>query len=59
MVVHLVSPDNRYDTLYLANYARLRVKENWRRSMVSACRCSRRPIAMRIWLDPSESRAAT
>src|ERR1700743_541309 len=27
MVVHLVSPDNRYDTLYLSNYAVLRVKD--------------------------------
>jgi multidrug efflux pump subunit AcrB len=27
MVVHLVSPDNRYDTLYLSNYALLRVKD--------------------------------
>jgi hypothetical protein len=27
MVVHLVSPDERYDNLYLANYAYLRVKD--------------------------------
>ena len=27
MVVHLVSPDERYDMLYLSNYAHLRVKD--------------------------------
>ena len=27
MVVHLTSPDNRYDKLYLANYAQLHVKD--------------------------------
>ena len=27
MVVHLVSPDGKYDTLYLRNYARLHVKD--------------------------------
>src|SRR5690606_7756489 len=27
MVVHLVSPDERYDTLYLSNYATLRVRD--------------------------------
>src|SRR6187402_3914942 len=27
MVVHLLSPDDRYDTLYLSNYIHLRVKD--------------------------------
>ena len=27
MVVHLISPDNRYDMLYLRNYATLQVKD--------------------------------
>src|SRR6185295_7914214 len=27
MVVHLVSPDDRYDMLYLSNYAHLRVRD--------------------------------
>ena len=27
MVVHLVSPDDRYDMLYLSNYATLRVRD--------------------------------
>jgi multidrug efflux pump len=27
MVVHLVSPDNRYDAVYLRNYAVLNVKD--------------------------------
>src|SRR5512145_3292579 len=31
MVVHLVSPDERYDMLYLSNYAHLQVKDEIRR----------------------------
>ena len=27
MLVHLISPDNRYDMLYLANYAQLHVRD--------------------------------
>ena len=41
MVVHLVSPDNRYDTLYLSNYALLRVKDELARLPgVGDCRSS-------------------
>lgn len=29
MVVHLTSPDNRYDMTYLRNYAVLNVKTVW------------------------------
>jgi len=36
MVVHLESPDNRYDMLYLANLAILQVKTNWAASLASA-----------------------
>ena len=28
MVVHLLSPDDRYDMLYLINYAEINVRDN-------------------------------
>ena len=42
MVVHLTSPDGRYDTLYLRNYATLqRARTRWRASPAWArCACS-------------------
>ncbi len=41
MVVHLVSPDERYDMLYLSNYAHLQVKDELSRlTGVGAVRCS-------------------
>jgi multidrug efflux pump len=54
MVVHLVSPDNRYDTLYLANYARLRVKDELARldGVGDVQVFGAGQYAMRIWLDP-------
>ena len=29
MVVHLLSPNNRYDMTYLRNYAVLNVRDDW------------------------------
>jgi hypothetical protein len=41
MVVHLTSPDNRYDMLYLSNYAILNIKDELLAWVVSAtCNCS-------------------
>ena len=42
MVVHLVSPDERYDMLYLSNFAHLQVKDELRAHSPAsaACRCS-------------------
>ena len=41
MVVHLLSPNGRYDMTYLRNYAVLNVKDGWRASPASArCSCS-------------------
>jgi multidrug efflux pump len=41
MVVHLLSPDDRYDMTYLRNYAVLNVKDALRASRASGrCRCS-------------------
>ena len=54
MVVHLVSPDERYDNLYLANYAHLRVRDELTRipGVGSAQVFGAGEYSMRIWLDP-------
>ena len=54
MVVHLVSPGERYDNLYLANYAHLRVKDELARirGVGSAQVFGAGEYSMRIWLDP-------
>jgi hydrophobe/amphiphile efflux-1 (HAE1) family protein len=54
MVVHLYSPDDRYDDLYLRNYASLQVKDELARvkgaGQVEIFGAG--DYAMRIWLDP-------
>src|SRR5687767_14512866 len=54
MVVHLVSPDERYDNLYLANYTHLRVKDELARipGVGSAQVFGAGEYSMRVWLDP-------
>src|SRR5271154_5970993 len=54
MVVHLVSPDNRYDTLYLSNYALLRVKDELARldGVGDVQVFGAGQFSMRVWLDP-------
>ena len=54
MVVHLVSPDERYDMLYLSNFAYLRVRDELTRipGVGSAQVFGAGEFSMRIWLDP-------
>ena len=54
MVVHLTSPDARYDMLYLSNFAHLRVKDELARiSGVGAVNIfGAGEYSMRVWLDP-------
>jgi multidrug efflux pump len=54
MVVHLVSPDGRYDQLYLSNYATLRVRDELARiaGVGSAQVFGAGEYSMRVWLDP-------
>src|SRR5688572_12275426 len=54
MVVHLLSPDNRYDMLYLSNFAHLRVKDELARiaGVGSAQVFGAGEYSMRVWLDP-------
>ena len=56
MVVHLVSPDNRYDALYLSNYAQLYVRDALLRlpGMGSVLVFGTGDYAMRVWLDPQK-----
>ncbi len=56
MVVHLVSPDQRYDTLYLRNYALLNVKDVIARipGVGQALVFGGGDYSMRVWLDPTK-----
>ncbi|MDQ6628314.1 MAG: multidrug efflux RND transporter permease subunit [Pseudomonadota bacterium] len=56
MVVHLVSPDNSRDALYLRNYGQLNVRDQLLRipGMGSVILFGAGDYAMRIWLDPAK-----
>ena len=56
MVVHLVSPDGRYDSTYLRNYATLNVKNQLERlnGIGEVISFGGGDYAMRIWLDPNK-----
>jgi multidrug efflux pump len=56
MLVHLVSPDGRYDDLYLRNYALLNVKDQLARipGMGETTLLGAGDYAMRVWLDPQK-----
>jgi multidrug efflux pump len=56
MVVHLISPDQRYDGLYLSNYAALRVRDELARikGVGEARAVGAGEFAMRVWLDPDK-----
>ena len=56
MVVHLVSPDDRYDMTYLRNYAILNVKDRLARisGVGEVAVWGSGNYAMRVWLDPNK-----
>ena len=56
MVVHLVSPHERYDMTYLRNYALLNVKDRLARiqGVGQVLMWGSGDYAMRVWLDPSK-----
>ncbi|HTH77056.1 MAG TPA: efflux RND transporter permease subunit [Trinickia sp.] len=56
MVVHLISPDHRYDMTYLRNYALLNVKDRLERiaGVGQVQLWGAGDYAMRIWLDPNK-----
>jgi hydrophobe/amphiphile efflux-1 (HAE1) family protein len=55
-VVHLISPDGRYDSLYLRNYAVLNVKDVLARlpGMGEVRTFGAGDYSMRVWLDPQK-----
>ena len=54
LAVHLVSPDNTYDQVYISNYGMLNVRDVLARieGVGSVNMFGAREYAMRIWLDP-------
>ncbi|GAB3427512.1 efflux RND transporter permease subunit [Massilia solisilvae] len=56
MVVNLISPDNRYDDLYLRNYAILNIRDQLARlpGMGEVTMFGSGDYAMRVWLDPQK-----
>ncbi|WP_455915358.1 efflux RND transporter permease subunit [Pantoea agglomerans] len=56
LVVHLDSPSGRYDSLYLRNYAQLKVKDELARlpGVGQVQIFGAGEYAMRIWLDPTK-----
>ncbi|MBN9371277.1 MULTISPECIES: efflux RND transporter permease subunit [unclassified Hydrogenophaga] len=56
MVVHLLSPDNSRDALYLRNYGQMNVRDDLLRlpGMGSVFLFGAGDYAMRIWLDPGK-----
>ncbi len=56
LVVHLQSPDGRYDSVYLRNYAALHVLDELRRinGVGDAQAIGSGDYAMRVWLDPNK-----
>ena len=56
LVVHLTSPDNRYDMLYLSNYAALNVKDELARldGVGDVRMFGMGNYSLRVWLDPDK-----
>ncbi len=56
LVVHITSPDGRYDTTYLRNFAALNVKDRLSRlkGVGEVLLFGGGDYAMRIWLDPNK-----
>src|SRR3546814_1905234 len=61
MVVHMLSPDDSYDQLYISNYARSRVRDLLLRldGVVDLILFGEREFALRIWIDPERSEEHT
>ncbi len=55
MVVHLTSPDDRYDMLYLSNYAALNIKDELARldGVGDVQLFGMGNYSLRVWLDPN------
>ena len=56
LVVNLISPDGRYDDLYLSNYATIRVRDELMRlpGVTDVIMLGERDYSIRAWLDPEQ-----
>jgi multidrug efflux pump subunit AcrB len=56
MIVNLVSPDNRYDSIFLSNYATIYVKDELGRlpGVAGITYLGQRDYSLRAWLDPDK-----
>jgi multidrug efflux pump len=59
MIVNLVSPDNRYDSIFLSNYATIYVKDELGRlpGVAGITYLGQRDYSLRAWLDPDKMAA--
>jgi multidrug efflux pump subunit AcrB len=59
MIVNLVSPDGRYDALFLSNYATIYVKDELGRlpGVAGLAYLGQRDYSLRAWLDPDKMAA--
>ncbi len=56
MIVNLVSPDNRYDDLFLSNYATIYIRDELGRlpGVADVTYFGQRDYSLRAWLDPDK-----
>ena len=56
LAVNLISPDGRYDDLYLSNYATIQIKDELLRinGVGDVTYLGQRDYSMRVWLDPQK-----
>nr|HPM83776.1 efflux RND transporter permease subunit [Candidatus Anammoximicrobium sp.] len=56
MIVNLISPDGRYDDIYLSNYATIQIKDELGRleGVANVAYMGQRDYSMRVWLDPNK-----
>jgi hydrophobe/amphiphile efflux-1 (HAE1) family protein len=59
MIVNLVSPDHRYDSLFLSNYATIYLKDELNRlpGVAGISYLGQRDYSLRAWLDPDKMAA--
>ncbi len=56
MIVNLLSPDGRYDDVFLSNYATIEIKDELGRlpGVAGITYLGQRDYSMRVWLDPDK-----
>src|SRR5437763_2041529 len=56
MIVNLISPDNRYDSIFLSNYATIYVRDELGRlpGVANITYLGQRDYSLRAWLDPDK-----